>query len=352
MSLQYSKKSDNHYVIDPNCTDDHSDSTVDGSIQWALDQLPVTGGTIELVSGNYNVSDTDTILFGTPYTEIVGIGPSSIITIDQTSGTRPYDTIYNEGHEHCAVRNLSVSGGVTVQPWTNYGEPIIHADTSAHYFTVENISTYNVTGLMVDIGGSDYGKILNCMFDSLGICMLVLYNADEAQVIGNTFVHYGNQIGGIDDQDHCIYSPYTDSTIILDNILICRNIDGSVTYPIRKALGADGNIIVGNTFWTRQGGQQSNDGIITISQSNDNLIAMNQCYKGSNGVSLVDGSLRNLIADNLIRVAWADGIEIEGWSNDNAVPYNSIREYATNRVDDNASGTLGKTEIVGPAWPA
>ena len=52
MGLQYAKLSPNHYVIDPNVTNDHSDETVKGSFAWVIANAG-NGIHIQLLEGDY-----------------------------------------------------------------------------------------------------------------------------------------------------------------------------------------------------------------------------------------------------------------------------------------------------------
>jgi len=60
VSLQFSKITSNHYVIDANGTDDHSNSSTIGSLAWGLDQIKNSGynrGFIQLTGGDFHLSN-------------------------------------------------------------------------------------------------------------------------------------------------------------------------------------------------------------------------------------------------------------------------------------------------------
>lgn len=247
-----------NYVCDG--TDDHLE------IQAAIDSLPVGGGRVTLLEGNYNIAIPIVLKSNT---ELAGQGWNTLLFLVANSDC--HMIINDLGASNIIIRDLAVDGNKENQTVTTLRGIFPHDGTN---FQILNCYAKNCTMYNIDVGlcydvlidgcmavGSGYqgfviskaGRvtITNCISNDNGYAGIAVWWTTQVQVIGNRLTNNGLKcissgidygaidVRGTPDDPNSISS---ETTLLIAN----NNIFKTQSHGIKAVSGIDGINICGN----------------------------------------------------------------------------------------------------------
>lgn len=127
-------------------------------INQAVDDLSSTGGTVKLLEGTYEISDT--IVLDYDYINIVGNGWGTILNND-SDGVM----FFRIDETYCSVKDLKISGSGS---YDATGQEAIEVNNyTGDHFTLDNVWIYGSArrGIWIE-DGCDYIRIIDCYFSN------------------------------------------------------------------------------------------------------------------------------------------------------------------------------------------
>jgi len=402
MSQQTARQSIANYYIDPLASStDHGDSSVNGTIAWALSQLPVGGGIIQLVPGDYNLLQRLDI--PRDNVSIIGCGKTSRLILDQSvtddcfidvqtnlNFTLKDLQIYGSGGSACTLP--AIIGTFNIGEFTN--------------LRIDNVYFNELTEGAIDFTNLTFSNITNCNFENIdSTSAIILTSSLHNNIIDNNIITYeegilldtclncnvsnnnikfiGNGAFGISIQNNSIDNNVTDNNIdgnshdITFGMIYCEGGISSVNYnnfsnnTFRNVAPATGNgitisngienNIIGNIFDSLTGngvelvgtthyhnitGNNFNS-LIGISIKLDqlsnfnNIIGNNISGVATIGIQLAATSTYNNISENHISGASGSGVELTATSNYNKITNNEIYTLTDGiKIDGNSDNNV------------
>jgi len=181
MSIPHSKLSTRYYLVDPDVTDNHGDSSIEGSLQWALNTFGTDGGVIELVPGTYETKNNQIELKTS--TTIIGAGIDSIIYRDQA--TYGYTILNANSVGNITLRNFALEGVTSAQSLI-VGVINVDASYNLHIERIWNTVDFGYSFILIKNTGGIH-IVNNNKFEGLRGNGVILYNCWDIDIFNNVF---------------------------------------------------------------------------------------------------------------------------------------------------------------------
>lgn len=297
MSLQIGKVGPNHYVTDPNCTDDHSDSAINGSIQWAIDQIDASGegGVVELVVGTYEIATSSELTInGVNDLTIRGAGPATILSKTQSDG----DTLMldvDSSHDFC-IRNLQVSGATG---FAQSSETYVFDIRDSNRCLVRSIYAEDYLGSMLYLNTCPQSTLFDISI--IGSGKLIYVDSCESMTFSAMHLTHNLTTTGWDNLLNITGSNYAKISgchLLLD--------DGDGTYPIVYLSTSSNYATIQGNEIKGAAGRGNTTGYIYLDGSDGCIISANQIKNNDydltngNGIFLTNTATGNVIKANRI----------------------------------------------------
>jgi len=318
MSQQISRQSIGNYYIDPNASiTNHGDSSINGTIAWALNQVNVLGGGIVyLAPGDYNI--TESLVIPDNNIQIIGSGKDTRIILDQAVNDDVFIDV--NVRTNIVLKNFQLygSGGNVSSYPAIIG--IFNISENSN-LTIENIYFNTLTEGAVDLTNLSFSNITNCMFESIdSTSCVILTSSIHNNICNNIFKSITFEGIKLDSSSN--------NNVINNNIKFLSDFNSGIFLNGDcKYNNILENIIDGNEYDVTYGLIYCDGGLSYVSNNNINNNVLSSWISGTAGSGTgihISSSVLNNIFGNVIDGLIGNGIELVSSCDYNNVSENQI----------------------------
>jgi hypothetical protein len=365
MSQQTSRQSLNNYFIDISAsTSNHGDSSVSGTIAWALSQIGASGyGTIKLGPGNYYLGES--LVIPGDSISIIGSGYDTILVMDQDAYD---DNFINVSDKlNFTLKDLQLNGASGTLSTHSAIVGVFNIGEVSN-LTIDNVYFNDLTEGAIDLSNLTFSNITNCTFESIdsaaaillttsihnNVCNNIILTTEEGikfdscgsnNVCNNSIKFFANGSSGISAQNDCA-----------NNNVSNNNFDGNgydITFGMIYCEGGVSSVnfnnFSNNTFRNTGGG--TGNGITISNGIENNLIGNNFDELTGNGIEFVGTTHYNNISDNNFNNITGIPIKLTSLSNYNNIIGNNLSGFTSVGINLLATSTynnISNNILLGP----